>query len=130
MRKGIVITVGMLAMLLLSTPATAQEAHITGEAELHQAVVGQADAAEAKRAAIRALLRRPEVRDVAADAGLDIVKAERAVGLLSGPDLNRVAGYVNQINAQSQIIGGVDRIVISATTLIIILLVIIILLLV
>ena len=117
-----------LLMLLAATfPAFAQEAHVVGETDLHEAVVQQTTADEAKRDMIRSLLRRDDVRDLAQSRGLDIVRAENAVGSLHGPELQRVAGYAAQ--AHTALAGGANQIVIGTTTLIIILLVIIILLL-
>ena len=127
MRKLILGTTFLFVMLLAATPALAQEAHVVGEAELHQAVVNQADAEAQQREAIRSLLQRQEVRDLAENHGLDIVKAENAVSMLQGPDLARVAAQASQVNMQ--LAGGADQIIIGTTTLIIILLIIIILIL-
>ncbi|HMB93872.1 MAG TPA: hypothetical protein VKP65_23675 [Rhodothermales bacterium] len=114
-------------MLLAATPALAQDAHVVDEAELHEAVVNQADTETQQREAIRTLLQRKEVRDIAENHGLDIVKAKNAVSMLQGPDLARVAAQASQVNMQ--LAGGADQIVIGTTTLIIILLIIIILIL-
>lgn len=117
----------LFVMLLAATPALAQDAHVVGEAELQQAVVNQADAEAQQREAIRSLLQREEVRDIAENHGLDIVKAEKAVSMLQGPDLARVAAQASQVNMQ--LAGGADQIIIGTTTLIIILLILIILIL-
>ena len=127
MRKLLLGTTFLFALLLASTPALAQEAHVMDEAEVHQAVVNKADVETQQREAIRTLLQRKEVRDIAENHGLDIVKAENAVSMLQGPDLTRVAAQASQVNMQ--LAGGADQIVIGTTTLIIILLIIIILIL-
>jgi hypothetical protein len=127
MRKLISGITFLFAMLLASTPVLAQDAHVVGEAELHQAVVNQADTETQQREAIRSLLQRQEVRDLAENHGLDIVKAENAVSMLPGPDLARVAAQASQVNMQ--LTGGADQIVLGTTTLIIILLIVIILIL-
>lgn len=116
-----------LLMLLATLPALAQDAHVVGEVELHEAVVQQTTADEAKREMIRSLLRRGEVRDLAQARGLDIVRAENAVASLQGPELQRVAGFAAQ--AHTALAGGADQIIIGTTTLVIILLIVIILLL-
>jgi hypothetical protein len=127
MRKLISGITFLFAMLLASTPVLAQDSHVVGEAELHQAVVNQADTETQQREAIRSLLQRQEVRDLAENHGLDIVKAENAVSMLQGPDLARVAAQASQVNMQ--LTGGADQIVLGTTTLIIILLIVIILIL-
>lgn len=127
MRKLISGGFFLLVMMLATTPVLAQDAHVVNEAELHQAVVNQADTEAQQREAIRTLLRHKEVRDIAENHGLDIVKAEKAVSMLQGPDLARVAAQASQVNMQ--LAGGADQIVIGTTTLIIILLIVIILIL-
>ncbi|HSQ60824.1 MAG TPA: PA2779 family protein [Acidobacteriota bacterium] len=78
----------------------------------------------ADRQAVRDLLQRPEVREIAGVAGLDIERANTAVGVLSGPELERIAGSVHELNAGA---GGVETVTLSVTAIIIILLLIIIL---
>ncbi len=127
MPKVFLATILLFAGLLAATaPAYAQESHVVGESELHDAVVDRASGEEAQREAIQSLLRRPEVRELARLHQLDIARAENAVGQLQGPDLSRLAAQATQANAQ---LSGGDNIVIGTTTLIIILLILIILLL-
>lgn len=78
----------------------------------------------ADRQAVRDLLQRPEVRKIAGAAGLDIDRANTAVDVLSGPELERVASSVHEINAGT---GGVETVTLSITAIVIILLLIIIL---
>jgi predicted xylose isomerase-like sugar epimerase len=75
---------------------------------------------DADRAAIRAALARPEVREVAEKAGLDIDRANAVVNTLDGAGLDRAASVARQVN--EQLSGGSSTIVISPTTIIIVLL--------
>ncbi|MDX1546209.1 MAG: hypothetical protein R3247_04440 [Rhodothermales bacterium] len=113
-------------LALAAGPALAQQAQMLTDEALHEAVVDGAAAEEAQRALIRSLLQRDDVRALAAEHGLDVVRAENAVGTLSGPELARLAPYAAQ--AHTSLAGAQDRIVISATTLIIVLLLIILIL--
>lgn len=78
----------------------------------------------ADRQTVRDMLQRPEVRKIAGAAGLDIERATTAVDVLSGPELERVAGSVHELNAGT---GGSETVTLSITAIIIILLLIIIL---
>ena len=70
-----------------------------------------------------ALLRRHEVRDIAAKAGLSIERAETAVAMLDGKNLQEAAQQARQV--QDNLAGGANTNVISTTTVIIVLLIII-----
>jgi hypothetical protein len=95
----------------------AETAHvITGpeiQAQLDQKI--QSDAAD--RQAIRDLLARPEVRRVAGSAGLDLVRADAAIGTLSGPELSRLAAQASRANSE---IGGGRSVTMTWTTVIIV----------
>ena len=54
-------------------------------------------------------------------AGLSLEKAQAAVSMLQGQDLNRAASQARQV--QDNLAGGASTIVISTTTIIIVLLV-------
>ena len=77
---------------------------------------------DADRAVIREVLGRSEVREVAARAGLDIVRAEATVAMLDGKDLQEAAEHARQV--QKDLEGG-GSVTMSTTTIIIILLVVI-----
>lgn len=112
-----------LTLSLLSAPAVwAQQTHVINKSALDQAVQQRVSQDQADRAAIRSLLQRAEVKDVAAKAGLSLEKAEAAIGSLQGDDLRELAGQAR--SADQQLAGGASTIVISTTTIIIILLVI------
>ena len=108
----------------LPAGATAAPAHVASGEALDRLVAADVARQDADRQAIRDLLRRSDVREVASQAGLDIRKAEAAVSTLSGKDLQEVAAHVRM--AQEQLAGG-SSVTITTTTLIIILLVVILL---
>ncbi len=114
---------GTTIALALSAPAAwAQQAHVIDQSALDQAVQQRVSQDQADRDAIRSLLQRPEVKDVADKAGLSIERAEAAVGSLQGDDLRELASQAR--TADRQLAGGASTIVISTTTIIIILLII------
>jgi hypothetical protein len=111
-----------LALLIMAPAAGAQD-HVIGKAALDRAVQQRVSQEQADREAILTLLQRQEVRDIAASAGLSIEKAETAVTMLHGKDLQQAAQQARQ--AQDSLAGGASTIVISTTTVIIVLLIII-----
>ncbi len=111
-----------LALLIMAPAAGAQD-HVIGKAALDQAVQQRVSQEQADREAILKLLQRQDVRDIAAAAGLSIEKAETAVTMLHGKDLQQAAQQARQ--AQDSLAGGASTIVISTTTVIIVLLIII-----
>jgi hypothetical protein len=111
-----------LALLIMAPTAGAQD-HVIGRAALDQAVHQRVGQEQADREAILSLLHRQDVRDIAGKAGLSIEKAQTAVTMLQGQDLQDAARQARQ--AQDSLAGGASTIVISTTTIIIILLLII-----
>jgi hypothetical protein len=99
--------------------ASAQD-HVIGKSTLDQAVQQRVTSEQADRDAIRSLLQRPEVREIAAKAGLSLDKAQTAVSTLQGSDLQQAASQARQV--QNDLAGGASVVVISTTTIIIILL--------
>ena len=117
------LLVSLLCLPFLATSAFADEAqHVVAPDALAAATVQHAAQQDADRAAIRAALARPEVRQVAEKAGLDIDRANAVVDTLGGPGLDRAASVARQVN--EQLSGGASTIVISTTTIIIILLIV------
>ena len=110
----------LLSVLVLAPVASAQD-HVIGKTALEQAVQQRAGQQQADRDAIKALLQRAEVREVANKAGLSLDKAQAAVEALQGEGLNRAASHARQI--QDNLAGGASTVVISTTTIIIVLLV-------
>lgn len=112
-----------LALTLMSAPAAwAQQTHVINKSALDQAVQQRVSQDQADRDAIRNLLQRAEVKDVAAKAGLPLEKAEAAIGSLQGDDLRELASQARSVDRQ--LAGGASTIVISTTTIIIVLLII------
>ena len=112
----------VLASLLMA-PAAQAQTHVIDGAALVQAVQERVNQDQADREAILSLLRRQEVKQIAAQAGLSLQKAEAAVSTLSGSDLRDLAAQSRQV--QNDLAGGASTIVISTTTIIIVLLIII-----
>jgi len=104
-------------------PAANAQDHVIGRAALDKAVQQRVSQEQADRDVILSLLQRQEVRDVAAKAGLSIEKAQTAVTMLHGKDLQQAAQQARQ--AQDTFAGGASTVVISTTTIIIVLLIII-----
>jgi hypothetical protein len=112
-----------LALLLVAPAAWAQQTHVINKTALDQAVQQRVSQDQADRAAIRNLLQREDVREIAAKAGLSLEVAEAAVGTLQGDDLRELASQAREVD--QQLAGGASTIVISTTTIIIILLIVI-----
>jgi hypothetical protein len=111
-----------LAVLFMAPSASAQS-NVIGKAALDKAVQDRVAAEEADRDAIKTLLQRAEVRDIAGKAGVSVDKALTAVSTLQGDDLRQLADQARQVD--NQLAGGASTIVISTTTIIIVLLLII-----
>jgi hypothetical protein len=111
-----------LALLMIAPAASAQD-HVISRAALDKAVQQRVGQEQADRDVILSLLQRQEVREIAAKTGLSLAKAETAVTMLHGKDLQQAAAQARQ--AQANLAGGASTIVISTTTIIIVLLIII-----
>lgn len=111
-----------LAALFMAPVASAQD-HVIGTSTLDRAVQQRVATEQADREAIRAVLQRADVRQVAARAGLSVEKAEAAASTLQGSDLQQAASQARQV--QNHLAGGASTIVISTTTIIIVLLIVI-----
>jgi cell division protein FtsL len=112
-----------LAVVFLAPMASAQD-HAIGQSALDKAVQQRVTREQTDRDDILSLLRRPEVREIAAKAGLSLDKAQTAVSTLQGDDLQQAAAQARQV--QDDLAGG-STIVISTTTIIIVLLLVILL---
>ena len=112
-----------LAVMLCAPAAFAQQTHVVNQSALDQAVQQRVSQDQADRDAIRSFLQNPQVRSVAAKAGLSVAKAEAAVSTLQGDELRQAAGQARAVNKD---LAGGATVVITTTTIILILLVIII----
>jgi hypothetical protein len=124
------MTLALLAAALISVgiagagQADESRSDVIGEVDIQTQIDRRIDTESGDRQAVQNLLRRPEVRQIAGAAGLDIERASAAAGLLSGQELKDLAVRAHEINAG---VGGRETVTIAVTTLIIIALLIIIL---
>jgi hypothetical protein len=95
--------------------------HVVDDAEIQARIDGQFGQADADREAIRALLRRPEVREIAGAAGLDIERADAAAATLSDSQVRDLAQRAREADAE---IGG-DSVIIMSTTLLLLIIILI-----
>ena len=116
-------SLAVILAALLVAPAAQAQTHVVGKAALTQAVQQRVSQDQADRDAIRALLARAEVKQIAAQAGLSLEKAQAAVSTLQGQDLKDLASQARQVN--NDLAGGASTVVISTTTIIIVLLIVI-----
>jgi hypothetical protein len=116
-------TLAIILAVLVMAPAANAQTHVINKSALDKAVQARVAQDQADREAITALLARPQVREVAAKAGLSLEKASAAVSTLQGSDLREVASQARQVN--NDLAGGASTVVISTTTIIIILLLVI-----
>jgi hypothetical protein len=116
-------SLAIVLSVLFIAPAAQAQTHVIGTSALEKAVQQRVGQEQADRDAIRSLLRRDDVRQVAARAGLSVETAEAAVSTLQGDDLRELASQARQ--AQNDLAGGASTIVISTTTIIIVLLIVI-----
>ncbi len=114
-------SLGVFLSVLILAPVAGAQDHVVGRSALDQALRQRAGQEQVDREAIRTLLRRSEVREVASKAGLSLEKAEAAVSTLQGQELTQAASHARQV--QDNLSGGASTIVISTTTIIIVLLV-------
>jgi hypothetical protein len=106
----------------LAQVARAQQ-HVVDTGALEQSIRNRVAEQQDDREAIRALLRRAEVKQIADKAGLSLARAEAAVSTLQGEELRDLAKQARQ--AQDDLSGGASTVVISTTTIIIVLLLVI-----
>ena len=120
------VAVLLLPILLVSTTAFAgQQSRVVDGVALRQALVAHASVEQEQREAVRRLLGRDDVRQIADRMGLDVAQASAAVGTLSGADLAQAAERAGAVEAA--LAGGVTTIAISVTTLLLILIIVILL---
>ncbi len=125
----IVAVVLLPTMLLVSSPAFAQQVHVVDSAAMSRALAQKADADAAKRNIVRRVLDRADVRQIAARMGLSVERAQAAVATLTNTELNELSRYARDVESAA-LAGGASTIVISTTTVILVLLIVILLLLV
>ena len=118
--------IGLLLVSALSIgAASAETLHAVGQAEMTAAIATRVGDQATQRAAIQSLLARPEVRQLAANTGLDLARATAVAANLDGPELQRLATQATA--AEAQLAGGDSTIVISGTVLLLILILVVLL---
>ena len=93
-----------LCVIFAAGQVRAQQPHVIDSRALDLALTARAAETSAKRDTIRTALQQPDVQRVAATLGIDIARAEAAVGTLAAGDLERVAAQAQAVN--DQIAGG------------------------
>ena len=121
-----VVAILLLPILLVGSPAFAQQARIVDSAAMSQALAGQADLERTQREVVRRVLDSADARELAARMGLSVERADSAVATLSGAELNTLAQQASAVD--TTLAGGASTIVISTTTVILVLLIVILLL--
>jgi hypothetical protein len=111
-----------LTVLMCAPAAWAQQTHVINKSALDQAVQQRVSQEQADRDTLRSFLQNPQVKSVAAKAGLSVEQAEAAVSTLQGDQLRQAAGQARAVN---QDLAGGATVVITTTTIILVLLVII-----
>ena len=94
----------VLCVIFAAGQVRAQQPHVVDARTLDRALAARAEETTAKRDAIRAALQQPDVQRVATALGVDIARAEAAVGTLAGGDLDRAASQAQAVN--DEIAGG------------------------
>jgi len=120
------VALALLPVLLVASPAFAQQPRVVDSAVLNQALAGQAELERTQRELVRRVLDRADAREIAARMGLSVERADSAVATLSGAELNTLAQQASAVD--TPLAGGSRTIVISTTTLLLVLIIVILLL--
>jgi ParB-like chromosome segregation protein Spo0J len=123
-----VVALLLLPVLLISSPALAQQPRVVDSAAMNQALASKTDSELAQRELVRRVLNRDDVRQMAAHMGLSVEDASSAVATLSGAELDALAQHAGAVEAVT-LTGGVNTnaITISLTTLLLIIIIVILL---
>ena len=119
-----VSAIAILLMVLVAVPRVqAQSSHTAPQSAIDAALQQHVAAGDADRQMVLRVLEHPDVKAVAAGAGIDLKRATSAVATLDATELARVAAQAQQV--EQSLAGGQSRIVISTTLIIVALLVLI-----
>jgi hypothetical protein len=127
MRTFVSALVVLFSILVLAPGAEAQSSHAATPAAIDEALQHHVDSTEADRALVLRVLEQPAVRELAAELGVDVRRAQSAVSTLDGEPLTRLAAQAQQVD--QALSGGQGSVTISYTLIIIGLLVLILLVL-
>jgi hypothetical protein len=118
------VTYLLVAILALGSPAAhAAAARIATQADLDGAIAKSLNDDAAARESIKSLLQRDDVRRLAQAQGLDVRRAEAAVGTLEGQELRDLSNLA--AHAQTTLAGGDEVIRISLVALLLIIIIVI-----
>ena len=113
----------LVGILCLSGARVESSDKVVSQSELNLAVSRSLAQDDASRAAITTLLQRDDVKSLAKDHGLDLRRAEAAVGTLQGDELQRVSAMA--ASADTQLAGGAQSVTISLVAALLIVIIII-----
>ena len=113
-------TLAVVLATMLVAPAAQAQSHVISPSALDAAVQERVSREQSDRDAILSLLQREEVRQIAAQAGVPLERAQAAVSTLDGETLRDLASQARAV--QADLAGGASAVVISTTTIIIVLL--------
>lgn len=120
--KRFTLVFALIATFGLATGLGAQQAQEQEVRQELRSMVTGGDEARADRAVVEDFLERDDVKQVAAERGIDLERLDDAVRTLDPDEAATLAQHVQ--NAKAQLAGG-DTLVITTTTIIIILLILI-----
>ncbi len=120
------VAVLLLPLLLVSSPARAQQTRVVDADAMRQALAAKAESESSQRQLVRRVLNRDDVRGAAARLGLNLQQADAAVSTLTGSELRTLAQQASSVEAAA-LAGGASTVVISTTTLLLILIIVILL---
>lgn len=115
----------LLPVLLVASPAFAQQARVVDATVLQQALTDQATLEATQRASIQRVLASDDAKRLAGEMGLNLADASTAVSTLSGSQLAQAAHQAAA--AEVAIAGGATVVAISLTTLLLVLIIVILL---
>jgi pyruvate/2-oxoglutarate dehydrogenase complex dihydrolipoamide acyltransferase (E2) component len=127
MRTSVSALVLLFSILTLAPPADAQSPHAAPSSAMDEALQQHVDSTDADRALVQRVLEQPQVRELAAELGVDVRRAQSAVATLDGEPLTRLAAQAERVD--QALAGGQGAVTISYTLIIIGLLVLILLVL-
>jgi hypothetical protein len=87
-----------LCLVFAAPGVRAQQPHVVDPATLDRALGEAAQDTAAKRQTVLSALRQAQVKEVARNLGLDLVRAEAAVSSLEGAMLAQLAARAQQVN--------------------------------
>ncbi|MBK5257679.1 MAG: hypothetical protein JJE39_16770 [Vicinamibacteria bacterium] len=117
------VSCALVSMLCLSGARVESSDKVVSQSELNLAVSSSLARDDASRATITTLLQRDDVKSLAADHGLDLRRAQAAVGTLQGDELQRVSALA--VSANAQLAGGTQSVTISLVAALLIVIIII-----